>query len=113
PPEAGNFIVPSLVRKGDISVAISTGGTSPAFARSLRKKLESVIGDEHLQLLNFLMEAREEVFEAVADASARARIMEELAGSGLSDAFRVMAPDDAIARAREELSRLIRGFKSE
>jgi precorrin-2 dehydrogenase/sirohydrochlorin ferrochelatase len=40
PPSAGNFIVPSVVRHGGITIAISTGGASPAFAKRLRRDLE-------------------------------------------------------------------------
>ena len=45
PPAAGNFIVPSLVRRGGILLAISTGGASPAFAKQLRRDLERFLGD--------------------------------------------------------------------
>jgi len=40
PPAAGNFIVPALVRQGAFTIAISTGGASPAAAKALRQKLE-------------------------------------------------------------------------
>jgi precorrin-2 dehydrogenase/sirohydrochlorin ferrochelatase len=40
PPSAGNFIVPSVIHRGGITIAISTGGTSPAFAKRLRRDLE-------------------------------------------------------------------------
>ena len=40
PPEAGNFIVPATVRHGAFTIAISTGGASPAAAKALRQKLE-------------------------------------------------------------------------
>jgi siroheme synthase-like protein len=51
PPSAGNFIVPSHVRRGGISLAISTGGASPAFAKRLRGDLERFLGHEYLRLL--------------------------------------------------------------
>lgn len=43
PPEAGNFIVPSVVRHGAFTIAISTGGASPSMAKALRKKLERTL----------------------------------------------------------------------
>jgi len=43
PPEAGNFIVPSVVRRGVVSIAISTAGTKPEHAKALRKKLEKLL----------------------------------------------------------------------
>jgi siroheme synthase-like protein len=51
PPSAGNFIVPSLVRRGGISLAISTGGASPAFAKRLRRDLERFLGHGYPGLL--------------------------------------------------------------
>ena len=41
-----NFIVPSIVRKGNVLFTISTGGTSPALAKFLRKKIEKLFGYE-------------------------------------------------------------------
>lgn len=45
-PELCSFIVPSVVRRGPLQVAISTGGRSPAFAKFVRRHLEQVVGDE-------------------------------------------------------------------
>jgi len=43
PPEAGNFIVPSVVRRRGVTIAISTGGVSPARAKELRQRLEKLL----------------------------------------------------------------------
>jgi precorrin-2 dehydrogenase/sirohydrochlorin ferrochelatase len=58
PPTAGNFIVPSHVRRGGISLAISTGGASPAFAKRLRRDLERFLGDGYPALLRKMSAAR-------------------------------------------------------
>ena len=58
PPAAGNFIVPSLVRRGGVTLAISTGGTSPAFAKRLRRDLERFLGDEYPALLKKMAKQR-------------------------------------------------------
>ena len=58
PPVAGNFFVPSLVRHGAISLAISTDGASPAFAKRLRRDLEHFLGDGYPQLLKAMSAAR-------------------------------------------------------
>jgi precorrin-2 dehydrogenase/sirohydrochlorin ferrochelatase len=57
-PADGNFLVPSLVRRGGISLAISTDGASPAFAKRLRRDLEHFLGDEYPQLLKAMSAAR-------------------------------------------------------
>jgi precorrin-2 dehydrogenase len=51
PPSAGNFIVPSQVRRGGITVAISTGGASPALAKQLRRDLERFLANGYPALL--------------------------------------------------------------
>jgi precorrin-2 dehydrogenase/sirohydrochlorin ferrochelatase len=51
PPSAGNFIVPSHARRGGISLAISTGGASPAFAKRLRRDLERFLSRGYPKLL--------------------------------------------------------------
>ena len=58
PPTAGNFIVPSLVRRGGIALAISTGGASPAFAKRLRRDLEHFLKGGYPQLLKAMSAAR-------------------------------------------------------
>jgi precorrin-2 dehydrogenase/sirohydrochlorin ferrochelatase len=49
----------SLIRRGDLVVAIGTGGRSPALAAHLRRRLEAEIGPEYEALLDLLAEARE------------------------------------------------------
>ena len=61
--DAGNsdFIVPSYLRRGEITIAVSTGGTSPALARKIRSKLEKELGDEYALLVGLIGEVRAEV----------------------------------------------------
>jgi precorrin-2 dehydrogenase / sirohydrochlorin ferrochelatase len=58
PPSAGNFIVPSLIRRGGITLAISTGGASPAFAKRLRLDLERFLGNRYPVLLKRMAKTR-------------------------------------------------------
>ena len=58
PPAAGNFIVPSQVRRGGITLTISTDGTSPAFAKRLRRDLERFLSAGYAQLLRKMSAAR-------------------------------------------------------
>jgi siroheme synthase-like protein len=61
--DAGNsdFIVPSYLRRGDVTIAVSTGGKSPALARKIRSRLEKELGDEYALLACLIGEARDEV----------------------------------------------------
>ncbi|MEE8353602.1 MAG: NAD(P)-dependent oxidoreductase, partial [Dehalococcoidales bacterium] len=60
-PELSDFIVPSYVRRGDITLAISTAGRSPALARKLRRRLEEQFGEEYGALARLVGEVRAEV----------------------------------------------------
>jgi len=57
-PRECSFIVPSVVRRGGLILAISTSGLSPALARHLREKLEEEFGEEFGPLLELLAELR-------------------------------------------------------
>ncbi|MDQ2825940.1 MAG: bifunctional precorrin-2 dehydrogenase/sirohydrochlorin ferrochelatase [Actinomycetota bacterium] len=54
-----SFTLPSVVRRGDLQVAVSTGGRSPALASWLRRRFESEIGPEYQVLLDLLATERE------------------------------------------------------
>jgi precorrin-2 dehydrogenase/sirohydrochlorin ferrochelatase len=60
-PDDSDFIVPSLVRRGDITVAVSTGGRSPALARKLRTVLEGTLTPEYASVLDIVSDVREEL----------------------------------------------------
>jgi precorrin-2 dehydrogenase/sirohydrochlorin ferrochelatase len=53
-PEVGSFIVPSILRKGPLTIAISTGGASPAVAVQIKQKLAREFGEEWIVLLNLM-----------------------------------------------------------
>jgi siroheme synthase-like protein len=57
-PKPSDFIVPSLLRRGDLAITISTGGMSPALARKIRTKLEESFGEEYALLVSLVEEVR-------------------------------------------------------
>jgi len=59
--ENSDFIVPSYVRRGDMTIAVSTAGRSPALARKIRARLEKEFGDEYASLVSLIGEVRAEV----------------------------------------------------
>lgn len=54
-----SFTLPSVVRRGDLQLTVSTGGRSPALATWLRRRLEGEIGPEYGTLLDLLAQERE------------------------------------------------------
>ena len=57
-PQKCDFILPSLVERGDLTIAIGTCGNSPALARHLREELEDAYGEEYSTLLNIMGQLR-------------------------------------------------------
>jgi len=54
-----SFTLPSVVRRGDLQVAVSTGGRSPALSQWLRRRIEGEIGPEYAVLLDILATERD------------------------------------------------------
>jgi len=65
-PEACTFVLPSVVRRGPMTIAIGTGGQSPAFATWLRRTIEDLVTDDHELLLALCARRRAEVHESGA-----------------------------------------------
>ena len=84
-PEACSFLVPSAVRRGDLTIAISTGGGSPALAKRLRQRIEATIGPEYEAFLAALRELRALAREAVLDPVERRAIYRRALDSNLFD----------------------------
>jgi siroheme synthase-like protein len=56
-----DFIVPSVMRRGDITITVSTSGKSPALARKLRTQIEQNIGHEYAALTELVADVRQEI----------------------------------------------------
>ena len=62
-PEQSDFIVPSGLRRGNLTIAVSTNGVSPALARKVRTRLEQSFGEEYTSLTSLIKEVRSELKE--------------------------------------------------
>jgi precorrin-2 dehydrogenase/sirohydrochlorin ferrochelatase len=69
-PQEGNFILPSLVQRGALTVAISTSGKSPALARQLRQELEERFGEEYGEFLKIMGAVRARLLKESQDSEA-------------------------------------------
>jgi precorrin-2 dehydrogenase/sirohydrochlorin ferrochelatase len=74
-----HFYSASVLRRGDLQVAISTAGQSPAFARSLRTELEELIGPEYTAWVAWLGLVRARLFQRAMDPARRKRILQRVA----------------------------------
>jgi siroheme synthase-like protein len=68
-----DFAAPAVVRRGDLVIAIGTGGRSPALARKVREDLEARYGDEWADVLRVVGAVREKTLEALPDLGDRAK----------------------------------------
>ncbi|MFZ0887138.1 MAG: bifunctional precorrin-2 dehydrogenase/sirohydrochlorin ferrochelatase [Candidatus Binataceae bacterium] len=80
-PELCTFVAPSVIRQGDLQIAVSTSGASPAMARRIREELEPMFGAEYALALEILRAARSWLQAAEPDPAARARKLSALAAS--------------------------------
>jgi len=89
-PSLCDFIIPAVFQREDLTVAVSTGGKSPALARRIREDLEGRYGPEYGVLLRIMGKIRKKVLEKREGSEANRRIFEDLLESPL------------LARIREE-----------
>lgn len=82
-PEEGTFTVPAMIHRGDLTIAISTGGVSPALARRLRRELAGLFGEEYAELLHLLEVIRPQVLQAIPTQEGRQRLFERIVHSDL------------------------------
>ncbi len=87
-PEICNFILPSVVRRGDLTISISTSGRSPALAKKLRKELELAYGEEYSLLLHLMGEIRHKLLKEAHAPEAHKPLFEQLVDSDLPKMIR-------------------------
>lgn len=88
-PSECNFIAPSIVRRGPLLLAISTSGTSPAFARTLRKELEKSYGPDLSEYLKFVKKIRAKAMIAIPQGDKREGFLKNIASEEVLKALRV------------------------
>lgn len=96
-----NFIVPSLVRRGDLCLAISTGGKSPALAKRLRERLEAEFGPEYAEFVALLGDLRERVKAKYPETEERKAMWYRLVDSDIIELIRQGRDDLARQRVEE------------
>ncbi len=87
-PEVCNFILPSLVNRGNLVIAISTSGKSPAFARKMRQDLEKEFGEEYDEFLELMGAIRKKALSEKHEPEAHKQLFEQLINRGLVDMVR-------------------------
>jgi precorrin-2 dehydrogenase/sirohydrochlorin ferrochelatase len=78
-PTGGDFIVPAVLRRGSLTIAVTTGGDSPALAARIRHELEETYGAEYEAYIEFLGEARRRLRERLDDTELRQALLRHIA----------------------------------
>jgi precorrin-2 dehydrogenase/sirohydrochlorin ferrochelatase len=95
---ACDWSMPSIVRRGELLIAIGTGGASPALSKKLREKLETEYGPEWAEVLRVLREVREETMPLLPDIRERSQRWQD-----------ALDPDEAAALVRSGDADELRG----
>jgi precorrin-2 dehydrogenase/sirohydrochlorin ferrochelatase len=100
-PELCDFIMPAVVRRGDIAIAVSSGGTSPGLAGQLRNKIAGIVGPEYAQLAELLSQCRREIRLRVPDPLQRKALHNRILNSDIIDRLKRNDREGAERRLRE------------
>ncbi len=98
-----SFIVPAVVRRGDLILAVSTSGRSPALARALREELEKRFGPEYGDFLAVMGSVREHVLSLRLNQADNRALFQKLVQSNLMEALRMKDWSSAAAVLTEIL----------
>lgn len=82
-PKRCSFILPSVVVRGDLIIAISTSGKSPALAKKIRLDLENSFGDEYAIFLEIMGRVREKMLKGINRQPLRKQLFEKVVNSDI------------------------------
>ena len=100
-PPLCDFFCASLVQRGDLQIAISTAGKSPALAQKLRREIDLQLAPGLGQWLDDLGDLRREVLQTAPPGEARKELLHRLAQRELCSAEACPARQEALAAATE------------
>ncbi len=103
-PDLSDFVMPAILDRSPLVVAVSSGGASPLLVRIIKERLESTIPAAFGDLARFLGEVRAKVAQRITDLRARRRFLETIVDGPIADL--VLAGDEA--RAHAELERAMK-----
>ncbi len=102
------FTVPSVLRRGSLTIAIATNGASPALSKKIRKDLEKNYGKEFGKFLKLMAKLREEAIQKIPSQTGRKRLFEKVIAS---DALSLMRQGKATL-AEKRVRQILYGRRS-
>jgi precorrin-2 dehydrogenase / sirohydrochlorin ferrochelatase len=101
--ELCDFIAPSILKRGDLTIAFSTGGASPGLAQQLRRDLGQQFGQAYAVFLRWMGPVRQEIFRTIPSQTKRRRLFHRILSSELIDLLK----KGRRAKARRLLSAIL------
>ncbi|MEC0182511.1 NAD(P)-dependent oxidoreductase [Paenibacillus peoriae] len=86
--EEADFITPGILRRGKLTISVSTAGAGPAVTADITSALEALFGSEYEPYLDFMYEMRQIIKRTVRSSRQRAKLLRRLASSGVLDQIR-------------------------
>lgn len=86
-PERCHFYCPAVMRRGDLQIAISTAGHSPALAQRIRRELEAQFDAAYADWLRWLGEVRRRLFSRAIDPQRRRAVLHRIARNDVYERF--------------------------
>ena len=111
-PDICDFIFPSILERGPITVAVSTGGSSPVLARLLRTKLETMIPGAYGRLAKIISENRIPVRKKLINSKSNRIFWEEMLNGKFAELVLSGQDDEAIKYLNTEIERFDEGKKA-
>ena len=95
-PELSNTIVPAIIDRSPLMIAVSSAGTAPMLARAVRERLEALIDESFGALARLLAGARPRIVARIPDTAARRRFYGETLAGDVARLVRAGRDDEAV-----------------
>jgi precorrin-2 dehydrogenase / sirohydrochlorin ferrochelatase len=84
-PEEGDFVIPSVIKRGLLTLSISTGGASPTLSAQIRRHLEETYDEKYEQYLEFLHETRGFILKNVKNPAKKRLLLTSIVNQNFLD----------------------------
>ncbi|MCG8378236.1 MAG: siroheme synthase CysG, partial [Proteobacteria bacterium] len=112
-PDSGSFIMPSVVDRNPVMIAVSTGGASPVLARLLRARLETLIPASYGKLASLISRFRDKVKKQFPTIRDRRRFWEKILQGPIAEMLYAGQEKKALSLLEQQLDQDMQEFKSD
>lgn len=106
-PDLCNFMIPSKIERGDLTITVSTGGKSPLLAKKIRQELEKKFDNSYADFLNLMGELRRISIAEITDKNKREDLYKEIVYSNCLERLK----NGEINQVKEEVYKIFERYK--